>query len=217
MQHQIQNTSRSALLHLSLLPEESVWAATGALVGRGPSLIPEPPCPASPSSASGRPAPKAALCRYRAKGAPGQLSLAPGGPGEIVCLPVERGQIWYVSSEAFLASAPGLTTDTDWGGAHGFFSSRGVGLWKVEGEGTLFLGLCGALREIMVRGSFLVDTDYVIAYAGGLQYEIQKGTEEKLLCRFLGVGRLLLQSRSFGALARWVEPYRRVLTRTWQV
>jgi len=55
--------------------------------------------------------------------APGQtLWIAPAPEGAIECITLQPGQEMFLQSGAYLASTPGITLDTKWQGAKGFFS-----------------------------------------------------------------------------------------------
>lgn len=54
---------------------------------------------------------------------PGQtMWFAPAPEGAIVCVTMQPGMEMFIQSGAYLASTPGVTLDTKWQGAKGFFS-----------------------------------------------------------------------------------------------
>src|SRR5688572_32173379 len=65
--------------------------------------------------------------------APGQrLWLAPGPEGDVEVVQCDGVTPIFLSSGAFLASAPSIQLDTKWGGAKGFFSGAGLFLLKAQ-------------------------------------------------------------------------------------
>lgn len=152
--------------------------------------------------------------------APGQrLLLAPAPEGDVRVHPLQRGEPLFLSSGNWLAMGQGVTLDTRWGGAKGFFSGTGLFLLRCEGEGPVFFSSYGAIHEVEVGASgFICDTSHVVGFTGGLQYSVRKVggikslfvSGEGLVCEFRGSGRLWICSRSADRLASFLHPFRRV-------
>lgn len=152
--------------------------------------------------------------------APGQqLWFAPGPEGDVVVLECDGRTPVFMSSGAFLASGPGVSLDTKWGGARGFFSGTGMFLLKSEGVGPLFFSSYGGIHAVDVGpNGFVCDTGHIVAFTGGLQYNIDKVggfkslffSGEGLIARFYGQGRLWMSTRNPSSLAGFLNPYRRV-------
>ena len=60
---------------------------------------------------------------YTARGGPGELTLAPGTPGDIVALRLNN-ETYNIAASCYLASDPALNVDTGWGGGKAFFASN---------------------------------------------------------------------------------------------
>lgn len=144
-----------------------------------------------------------------AKGAPGEVTLAPSLPGDIVHLPL-NGEL-TIQSTSFLAASPGIEIDTKLKGFKGFFSGEGLFMLKAIGQGELLLSSFGAIHEIEVDGEYVVDTGHIVAFDSSLDFKIGRVggwaatffSGEGLICRFHGRGRLWIQSRNpeaFGTL-----------------
>ncbi|MBN1611825.1 MAG: TIGR00266 family protein [Polyangiaceae bacterium] len=152
--------------------------------------------------------------------APGQrLYVAPGPEGDIEVVACQPGFPVFLSSGAFLASAPSVTLDTKWGGAKGFFSGAGLFLLKAEGAGLLFFAAYGGIHAVDVGPmGYVCDTSHIVGFTAGLDYQVTKVgglkslflSGEGLVCRFQGQGRLWISTRNPGALASFVHPFRRV-------
>jgi uncharacterized protein (TIGR00266 family) len=152
--------------------------------------------------------------------APGQqLWLAPGPEGDVEVVEMDGQTPVYLSSGAFLASAPTVQLDTKWHGAKGFFSGAGLFLLMAQGTGPLFFCAYGGIHSIDVPpGGYIVDTTHIVGFSGGLNYQVQKVgglkslffSGEGLVCHFSGQGRLWISTRNPGSLASFVHPFRRV-------
>ena len=124
-----------------------------------------------------------------------------------------------MSSGAYLCSSPTVQLDTKWGGAKGFFSGTGMFLLKAEGTGPVFFSCYGGIHAVDVGpGGYICDTSHVVAFTGGLQYDVQKiggikslfFSGEGLVCNFQGQGRLWISTRNPSSLASFIQPYRPV-------
>ncbi len=154
--------------------------------------------------------------------APGQsLWIAPGPEGDIEMLQCDGAAPVFLSSGAFLASAPTVRLDANWGGAKGLFSGTGTFLLKAEGHGALFLCAYGGIHTVDVGqypSGYVVDTQHIVAWTGGLDYKVRSVgglkslflSGEGLVCEFRGTGRLWISTRNPGSLAAFLQAFRRV-------
>jgi uncharacterized protein (TIGR00266 family) len=147
------------------------------------------------------------------------LYFAPAPEGDVEVLELDGQQPLFMSSGAFLGAAPAIQLDTKWGGTKGFFSGTGMFLLKAEGTGPLFFSCYGGLHAVDVGpAGFLCDTSHVVAFTGGLSYDVTKVggikslflSGEGLVCNFQGQGRLWMSTRNPAALASFVHQYRPV-------
>lgn len=157
--------------------------------------------------------------------APGQtLWIAPGPEGAIERIDLQPGQEMFLQSGAYLASTPGITLDTKWQGAKGFFSG-GLFLLRAYGQGTLWFSAYGGLHTVDIGHQYMgyvCDNTHMVAFTAGLQYNVTKlgGLKslflsgEGLVCNFQGQGRLWMQTRNPGSLAAFLHPFRRVQQRS---
>lgn len=137
-----------------------------------------------------------------------------GGNGEVLfatplcgdMLVLEAGQRQYcIQSSAYVASAASVDVRTRSGGLKGFFSGAGLFILETQGQGPVVIGAFGALEEIRVDGSFVIDTGHLAAWDSSLQYRVGKSgsgwiasflSGEGLVCTFEGQGSVWLQSRN---------------------
>ncbi|GAB5544033.1 MAG: TIGR00266 family protein [Sandaracinaceae bacterium] len=152
--------------------------------------------------------------------APGEtLYVAPAPEGDVEALELDGSTPIMMSSGAYLCSSPTVQLDTKWGGAKGFFSGTGMFLLKAEGTGPVFFSCYGGIHAVDVGpGGYICDTSHVVAFTGGLQYDVQKiggikslfFSGEGLVCNFQGQGRLWISTRNPSSLASFIQPYRPV-------
>ncbi|MEJ7728899.1 MAG: TIGR00266 family protein [Polyangiaceae bacterium] len=157
--------------------------------------------------------------------APGQtLWIAPGPEGAVERIDLQPGMEIFLQSGAYLASTPGVTLDTKWQGAKGFFSG-GLFLLRAYGQGHLWFSAYGGLHTVDIGhqySGYICDNTHMVAFTAGLQYNVTKlgGLKslflsgEGLVCNFQGQGRLWMQTRNPGSLAAFLHPFRRVQQRS---
>jgi len=148
--------------------------------------------------------------------AAGEVTFAPPLPGDIRHIEVSGGAL-MVQSTSFLASSPGLTVDTKWAGAKGFFAKEGLFLLKVSGRGHLFVSSYGAIHEVPLAAgeSYTLDNGHMVAFDESVSYNVRRVggmkstlfSGEGLVCTFTGPGRVLLQTRSEDAFLSWLIPH----------
>jgi uncharacterized protein (TIGR00266 family) len=147
--------------------------------------------------------------------APGQVTLAPALPGDIVHQRL-NGETILVQSGSYIASTGDIQVDTKWGGAKTFFSREGLFLLRVSGTGDLFLSSYGAIHEVDLAagGTYLVDTGHVVAFAEGVGYDVRRAGGwkstilggEGLVVGLTGPGKAYLQTRSPESFVSWLAP-----------
>ncbi len=146
---------------------------------------------------------------FTAEGAPGEVTLAPTLPGDIIHIPLDGELI--VQGTSYLASSPAITVDSKFKGFKGLFSGEGMFMLKCSGQGELLLNAFGAIHEVDVDGEYIVDTGHIVAFQPSIDFKIARVggwvatifSGEGLVCRFNGKGKLYLQSRhpgEFGSL-----------------
>ncbi|WP_437567860.1 TIGR00266 family protein [Sorangium sp. So ce542] len=148
------------------------------------------------------------------------MRLAPAPEGSIERIVLRSGMEVFLQSGAYLASTPGITLDTKWQGARGFFAG-GLSLLRAYGEGLIWFSSYGGIHAIDVgreHQGYICDNTHLLAFTEGLRYQVRKlaGLKglflsgEGLVCEFQGHGRLWLQTRNPGALSAFLHPFRPV-------
>lgn len=154
---------------------------------------------------------------------PGQrLYFAPGPEGDVEVVNMDGYTPIFLNSGAYLGAPPSVNLDTKWGGTKGFFSGAGMFLLKCTGTGPLFFCTYGGIHAVDVGpGGYICDTGHVVAFTGGLNYNVTKlgglggllFSGEGLVCNFQGQGRLWISTRNARSLVNFVNPYRRIQPR----
>jgi uncharacterized protein (TIGR00266 family) len=155
---------------------------------------------------------------FTAKGGPGEVTLAPGSPGDIVGIEMNN-QVFKVQGSSYLAGDTSLAVDTKFGGAKSFFGGEGLFVLQVSGSGLLLVSSFGAIhRKVLRQGEqYVVDTGHLVAWEGHLQYNLRKAAKsgffrsmmsgEGLVAEFTGPGEILIQTRNLAAFAGMLKPY----------
>lgn len=126
------------------------------------------------------------------------------------------GETLIVQGTSWLASGPGITVDATFQGlGSALFSGEGAFWVKCSGTGDLFLNSFGAIYEIQVTDSHVVDSGHIVAFDDTLQFSVGRLGEgwlqtflsgEGLVCHFRGQGTLYCQSHSAPGFGQLLGP-----------
>ena len=148
------------------------------------------------------------------EGQSGQIYVAPSLTGDIIQHKIEPGQKLIIQASSFLASVGDVKVKMKWGGFKALFGGEGVFLLQAEGNGEIWVNSYGAIYEIDVQESYIVDTGHIVAFQDSLDFKIKKVggwkstlfSGEGLVCEFKGNGKLWIQTRNLGQLVSWLSP-----------
>ena len=142
------------------------------------------------------------------------VSFASPYPGKILPINLsEMGGSITCQKDAFLCAAKGteITITLNKRLGAGFFGGEGFILQKLKGDGKSFLHAGGTIVEKKLTGGKLrIDTGCIVAFAGDIDYSIEKagglksmlfGGEGLFLATLEGTGTVYLQSLPFSRLA----------------
>jgi uncharacterized protein (TIGR00266 family) len=218
-QYQILHQPSFSLAVLQLQAEQSIQAESGAMVSMSANIELQSQMKGGLLGALKRAAggESAFISTFTARGGPGEVTLAPGAPGDIAAIELS-GQPFFVQSSSYLAGDASLTVDTKWGGAKTFFSGEGLFVLLVQGQGLLLVSSFGAIhRKSLQPGErYVVDTGHLVAWEGSMQYTLRKAASgffrsmmsgEGIVAEFSGPGELLIQTRNLAALAGLLRPF----------
>jgi uncharacterized protein (TIGR00266 family) len=155
---------------------------------------------------------------FTAKGGPGEVTFAPGAPGDVAGIEMQ-GQAFMVQSSSYLAGDTSLVVDTKFGGAKSFFGGEGLFLLQVSGTGLLLVSSFGAIHRKTLRPGepYVIDTGHLVAWEAQMPYTIQKAAKsgylrsflsgEGMVAAFTGPGEILIQTRNLAAFASLLKPF----------
>jgi len=208
-----------SLAVVKLQPEQSILAEAGAMVSMSANVELQSQMKGGLFGAIKRAAggESAFVSTFTARGGPGEVTLAPGAPGDVAAIEMTN-QSFFVQSSSYLAGDASLTVDTKWGGAKTFFSGEGLFVMLVQGQGLLLVSSFGAIhRKRLAPGErYVVDTGHLVAWEGTTQYTLRKAAAgffrsmmsgEGIVAEFTGPGELLIQTRNLAAFAGLMKPF----------
>lgn len=154
---------------------------------------------------------------FTARSGAGEVTLAPGAPGDVVGIEMNN-QVFKVQSSSYLAGDSSLQVDTKWGGAKSFFGGEGLFVLQVSGTGLLLVSSFGAIHRKTLRPGerYVVDSGHLVAWEGSMQYQLRKATKsffrsflsgEGVVAEFMGPGEILIQTRNLAAFAGLLKPF----------
>jgi uncharacterized protein (TIGR00266 family) len=208
-----------SLAVIQLQAEQSILAEAGAMVSMSANVDLQSQMKGGLMGALKRAVggESAFVSTFTARGGPGEVSFAPGMPGDIAALELNN-QMFLVQSSSYMAGDVSLTVDTKWGGAKTFFSGEGLFVLQVHGSGLLLVSSFGAIhRKRLAPGErYVIDTGHLVAWEGHMQYQLRKAASgffrsmvsgEGIVAEFMGPGEILIQTRNLAAFAGVLKPF----------
>jgi TIGR00266 family protein len=217
--YEIMHQPSFSLAIVRLQAEQSILAEAGAMVSMSANVELQSQMKGGIFGALKRAAggESAFVSTFTARGGPGEVTFAPGAPGDIAGLEMNN-QLFYVQSSSYLAGDASLTVDTKWGGAKSFFGGEGLFVLQVTGTGLLLVSSFGAIhrKRLQPGERYVVDTGHLVAWEGTTQYTLRKAAAgffrsmmsgEGIVAEFTGPGELLIQTRNLAAFAGLLKPF----------
>ncbi len=208
-----------SLAVVKLQSEQSIQAEAGAMVSMSANIDLQSQMKGGLFGAIKRAAggESAFVSTFTARGGPGEVTFAPGTPGDIAAIEMNN-QSFFVQSSSYLAGDASLNVDTKWGGAKSFFGGEGLFVLLVQGQGLLLVSSFGAIhrKNLQPGERYVVDTGHLVAWEGTTQYTLRKAAAgffrsmmsgEGIVAEFTGPGELLIQTRNLAALAGLLRPF----------
>ncbi len=209
-----------ALAKVALQAEQSIQAEAGAMVSMSGNVELQSQMKGGLMGALKRAVggETAFVSTFTARGGPGEVTFAPGSPGDVAAIEMNN-QTFKVQSSSYLAGDTSLTTDTTWGGSRSFFGGEGLFVLQVQGSGLLLVSSFGAIhrKKLNYGERYVVDTGHLVAWEGQMQYELRKASSagwfrsmvsgEGIVAEFAGPGEILIQTRNLAAFAGLLKPF----------
>lgn len=216
---EVQHGSSFALAVVKLQAEQSISAEAGAMVSMSGNVELQSNLKGGLFGALKRAVggESAFVSTFTARGGAGEVSLAPGMPGDIAGIEMQN-QTFFVQASSYLAGDTSLQVETKFGGLKSWVGGEGLFLLSVSGNGLLLISSFGAIhRKTLQPGErYVVDTGHLVAWEGHLQYQLRKAARgffqsvfsgEGLVADFTGPGELLIQTRNLAAFAGLLKPF----------
>ncbi len=143
-----------------------------------------------------------------------EVSFAAPYPGKIIPVDLDQyGGMLLCQKDSFLCAAKGTEISIAFTKRFGtgFFGGEGFILQKLLGDGLVFMHAGGTVvKKDLHNQAIYVDTGCIVAFTGGIEYEIERvkslksmffGGEGMFLAKLSGTGTVYLQSLPFSRLA----------------
>jgi uncharacterized protein (TIGR00266 family) len=217
---EIEHQGAFALAVVRLQPEQAIHAEAGAMVSMSANVDLHSEMKGGVFGALKRAVggESAFVSTFTAKGGPGEVTFAPGAPGDVAGIEMQ-GQTFMVQSSSYLAGDMSLVVDTKFGGAKSFFGGEGLFVLQVSGTGLLLVSSFGSIHRKVLRPGeqYVIDTGHLVAWEGHMQYTIRKAAKsgflrsflsgEGMVAEFNGPGEILIQTRNLAAFASLLKPF----------
>ena len=217
---EIEHQGAFALAVVKLQAEQTIHAEAGAMVSMSANVDLHSEMKGGVFGALKRAVggESAFVSTFTARGGPGEVTFAPGAPGDVAGIEMQ-GQTFMVQSSSYLAGDASLDVDTKFGGAKSFFGGEGLFVLQISGTGLLLVSSFGAIHRRTLRPGeqYVIDTGHLVAWEGHMQYNLRKAAKSGLLRSFLsgegmvaefsGPGEILIQTRNLAAFAGLLRPF----------
>jgi uncharacterized protein (TIGR00266 family) len=216
----IEHQGAFALAVINLQPEQTIAAEAGAMVSMSANVDLHSEMKGGVFGALKRAVggESAFVSTFTARGGAGEVTFAPGAPGDVAGIEMQN-QTFMVQSSSYLAGDTSLVVDTKFGGAKSFFGGEGLFVLQVSGAGLLLVSSFGAIHRKTLRPGeqYVVDTGHLVAWEGHMQYNLRKAAKsgffrsflsgEGMVAEFMGPGEILIQTRNLAAFAGLLKPF----------
>lgn len=217
---EINHQGSFALAVVNLQPEQSISAEAGAMVSMSANVDLHSELKGGVFGALKRAVggESAFVSTFTAKTGAGEVTLAPGAPGDVAGIEMNN-QTFMIQSSSYLAGDTSLQVDTKFGSAKSWLGGEGLFLLQITGTGLLLVSSFGAIhRKTLAPGErYVVDTGHLVAWEGQMQYNLRKAAKggffrsflsgEGLVAEFAGPGEILIQTRNLRAFAGLLKPF----------
>lgn len=216
----IEHQGAFALAVVNLQPEQAIAAEAGAMVSMSANVDLHSEMKGGLFGALKRAVggESAFVSTFTARGGAGEVTFAPGAPGDVAGIEMTN-QTFMIQSSSYLAGDISLQVDTKFGGAKSWFGGEGLFVLQVSGTGLLLVSSFGSVHRKTLRSGerYVVDTGHLVAWEGHMQYNLRKAAKsgffrsflsgEGMVAEFNGPGEILIQTRNLAAFAGLLKPF----------
>lgn len=151
-----------------------------------------------------------------AHGGQGEVGLVSAPIGDMERLEINSGSRYAIQKQAFVASSPGVTIDTEWQGFTKGIFGQSLFMLKATGQGNVWINVFGAIEKRTLKAGehLIVDNFHLAAFSDTCKYNVRKVggikatlfSGEGLVIDIEGPGDILLQTKNIREFVDWLWP-----------
>ena len=143
----------------------------------------------------------------------GELYLCSDTMGDMITRRI-NGEL-IVQGGSFVACEDTIDVDASWQGFKSLFSGESTFWVKLTGDGQVVVNSFGAIYEVDVKDTYVVDTGHIVAFEETLNFSIKKAGGswisaifggEGLVCEFKGKGKVYCQTHNLPNFGKSLSP-----------
>ena len=151
---------------------------------------------------------------YTAVNGAGEVGFVAAPVGDIEVMNVNPNQGYIVQKSAYIASEPTVDLDVKWEGFTRGLFGQGLFMLKAKGTGNLFINTFGAIDKHTLEAgqTLVVDNFHLVAFSDTCSYKVTKfgGLKETLLggeglvTQITGPGDVHIQTKNVNEFVEWL-------------
>ena len=218
MKHEIQYKPSYSMLIITLEPNETITAESGAMTYMTPNI-----------EAHTRKREKSLLGTlgltligrqsfwvndYTATNETGTAAFAAAPVGDIETIEITPSKGYIIQKTAYIASTQNVDLDIKWEGFTKGLFGQGLFMLKATGNGTIFINTFGAIDKhtLEQNQTLIVDNFHLVAFSESCSYKVTKfgGLKETILggeglvTQITGPGDIYIQTKNLNEFVNWL-------------
>jgi uncharacterized protein (TIGR00266 family) len=218
MKHEIQYKPSYSMLIITLEPNETITAESGAMTYMTPNI-----------QARTRKREKSLLGTlgltligkqsfwvndYTATNETGTVAFAAAPVGDIETIEITPNKGYIIQKTAYIASTQNVDLDIKWEGFTKGLFGQGLFMLKATGNGTIFINTFGAIdkHSLEHNQTLIVDNFHLVAFSDSCSYKVTKfgGLKETILggeglvTQITGPGDIYIQTKNLNEFVNWL-------------
>ena len=218
MKHEIQYKPSYSMLIITLEPNETITAESGAMTYMTPNI-----------QAHTRKREKSLLGTlgltligrqsfwvndYTATNETGTAAFAAAPVGDIETIEITPSKGYIIQKTAYIASTQNVDLDIKWEGFTKGLFGQGLFMLKATGNGTIFINTFGAIDKhtLEQNQTLIVDNFHLVAFSESCSYKVTKfgGLKETILggeglvTQITGPGDIYIQTKNLNEFVNWL-------------
>jgi uncharacterized protein (TIGR00266 family) len=218
LKHEIQYKPSYSMLIITLEPNETITAESGAMTYMTPNI-----------QAHTRKREKSLLGTlgltligkqsfwvndYTATNEKGTAAFAAAPVGDIETIEITPSKGYIIQKTAYIASTQNVDLDIKWEGFTKGLFGQGLFMLKAKGNGTIFINTFGAIDKhtLEPNQTLIVDNFHLVAFSDSCSYKVTKfgGLKETILggeglvTQITGPGDIYIQTKNLNEFVSWL-------------